>query len=209
MNSKINHLCPGWPSCHHQWAKATGPTYSRAWHCQSAAKNSQRGALLYEKSWSFTILYFARKSSMAEVPMVELEEVELSGLQRILMIWRGGWSRWDTQGHNKHLYYKLLLRQETLWPQTWWPLWPRTPTWLALSPSILTPIHQYFHACCHFLIIFNDRYLQYKREYHSSMVDQVIIIEFDKSIINCSSATNVMPSSRRFSQKLVWLFPSF
>ena len=30
---------------------------------------------------------------MAEVPMVELEEVELRGLQRILMIWRGGWSR--------------------------------------------------------------------------------------------------------------------
>ena len=30
---------------------------------------------------------------MAEVPMVELEEVEPSGLQRILMIWRGGWSR--------------------------------------------------------------------------------------------------------------------
>ena len=80
--------------------------------------------------------------------------------------------------------------------------WPyRQVYWL---PFINISMH-----AAHFLIIFNDRYLQYKREYHSSMVDQVIIIEFDKSIINCSSATNVMPSSRRFSQKLVWLFPSF
>ena len=42
----ITHFCAVRPSCHCQWAKATWPADSRAWHCQSAAEDSPRGALL-------------------------------------------------------------------------------------------------------------------------------------------------------------------
>ena len=35
-----------------------------------------------------------RRSNMVAL-MVVLVEVELNGLQRSLMIWRGGWSRWE------------------------------------------------------------------------------------------------------------------
>ena len=42
----FQHFCAVRPSCHCQWAKATGPADSRAWHCQGTAEDGQRGALL-------------------------------------------------------------------------------------------------------------------------------------------------------------------
>ena len=41
----FQHFCAVRPSCHCQWAKATGPADSWAWHCQSTAEDGQRGAL--------------------------------------------------------------------------------------------------------------------------------------------------------------------
>ena len=48
--------------------------------------------LILVSSPSLTMSF--RRSNMVAL-MVVLVEVELNGLQRSLMIWRGGWSRWE------------------------------------------------------------------------------------------------------------------
>ena len=108
-------------------------------------------------SFSSLTLSF-RRSNMVAL-MAVLEEVELSDLQRSLMIWKGGWNR---QGHNFTLVFlsphfssfislrslnvdqaslRLFIRQGTLWPLTWCLLSPRTLTWLvSLQSKLYLPL---------------------------------------------------------------------